>query len=170
MKRSKRFSVPRVLVWKFSSFCVTDSFLSSVFSSSDGWNEGPQVVGHASKGERGLLHEDAWRGHHHDCEFHHHGAAFPIRARSVIRSACACFSIFHRSLSLSRSAGIYLRPTSNHELSVDIGRGETLLIEVDYTFPYIPCAWLSLDNMDVSGDLHLDVVSAGDSSSCDISP
>ncbi len=27
------------------------------------------------------------------------------------------------------------------------------------TFPYMPCSWLSLDTMDISGDLHLDVVS-----------
>jgi len=33
--------------------------------------------------------------------------------------------------------------------------------QVDITFPLMPCSWLSLDTMDVSGDLHLDVVSGG---------
>lgn len=32
-------------------------------------------------------------------------------------------------------------------------------LQVDVTFPKMPCAWLSLDAMDISGDLHLDVVS-----------
>lgn len=30
--------------------------------------------------------------------------------------------------------------------------------QLDVTFPKMPCSWLSLDTMDVSGDLHLDVV------------
>lgn len=52
---------------------------------------------------------------------------------------------------------LYLQPQSVHELTVDISRGETITIEVDVTFPYMPCSWLSLDTMDISGDLHLDV-------------
>ena len=35
-----------------------------------------------------------------------------------------------------------------------------LIPQVDMTFPYMPCSWLSLDTMDISGDLHLDVVGA----------
>ncbi len=31
------------------------------------------------------------------------------------------------------------------------------LFQVDVTFPRMPCSWLSLDTMDVSGDMHLDV-------------
>ena len=34
-------------------------------------------------------------------------------------------------------------------------------MQLDVTFPYMPCEWMSLDTMDVSGDLHLDVVGAG---------
>ncbi|GFH13985.1 uncharacterized protein HaLaN_09956, partial [Haematococcus lacustris] len=46
---------------------------------------------------------------------------------------------------------------TQHELMVDSSRGETIRINVDLTFPHMPCSWLSLDAMDVSGDLHLDV-------------
>ncbi|GAX82664.1 hypothetical protein CEUSTIGMA_g10090.t1 [Chlamydomonas eustigma] len=52
---------------------------------------------------------------------------------------------------------LYMRPNSVHELSVDTSRGETISIEVDVTFPFMPCAWLSLDTMDISGELHLDL-------------
>ena len=30
--------------------------------------------------------------------------------------------------------------------------------QFDVTFPKVPCAWLSLDAMDISGELHLDLV------------
>eukprot|EP00199_Chlamydomonas_sp_CCMP681_P001880 CAMPEP_0119106818 /NCGR_PEP_ID=MMETSP1180-20130426/6334_1 /TAXON_ID=3052 ORGANISM="Chlamydomonas cf sp, Strain CCMP681" /NCGR_SAMPLE_ID=MMETSP1180 /ASSEMBLY_ACC=CAM_ASM_000741 /LENGTH=357 /DNA_ID=CAMNT_0007092209 /DNA_START=168 /DNA_END=1241 /DNA_ORIENTATION=- len=46
-----------------------------------------------------------------------------------------------------------------HELVVDSSRGETISINLDITLPKMPCAWLSLDAMDVSGELHLDVQS-----------
>lgn len=32
-------------------------------------------------------------------------------------------------------------------------------MQFDLTFPRMPCAWLSLDAMDISGEMHLDVVS-----------
>ena len=38
--------------------------------------------------------------------------------------------------------------------------------QVDVTFPYMPCAWISLDVMDISGDLHLDVVSVEETVYC----
>ncbi|MEW5301102.1 MAG: hypothetical protein WDW36_003982 [Sanguina aurantia] len=52
---------------------------------------------------------------------------------------------------------LYVAVNTHHELSVDTSRGETIAIHVDVTFPKMPCAWLSLDAMDISGDLHLDV-------------
>ena len=74
-----------------------------------------------------------------------------IRGHSLPRS--------HRSLPL--------------QLSVDVSTGEKLQINVDFTFPHMPCsrklrhlvsvvlsvhgAVLSLDVMDVSGEQHLDV-------------
>lgn len=45
----------------------------------------------------------------------------------------------------------------SHELVVDTSRGEQIQIFLDVTFPRMPCSWTSLDVMDVSGDLHLDV-------------
>jgi len=32
-------------------------------------------------------------------------------------------------------------------------------VQFDITFPALPCEWLSLDAMDISGEMHLDVVS-----------
>uniref|UniRef100_A0A7S0RFI5 Endoplasmic reticulum vesicle transporter C-terminal domain-containing protein n=1 Tax=Chlamydomonas leiostraca TaxID=1034604 RepID=A0A7S0RFI5_9CHLO len=52
---------------------------------------------------------------------------------------------------------IFTALQTTHELVVDTSRGETITINVDVTFPRMPCAWLSLDTMDISGDLHLDV-------------
>ncbi|KAI8469965.1 MAG: endoplasmic reticulum vesicle transporter-domain-containing protein [Monoraphidium minutum] len=52
---------------------------------------------------------------------------------------------------------LYLAVNTTHELVVDSSRGETISIDVDISFPRMPCAWLSLDAMDVSGELHLDV-------------
>eukprot|EP00198_Chlamydomonas_reinhardtii_P004228 XP_001693564.1 predicted protein [Chlamydomonas reinhardtii] len=53
---------------------------------------------------------------------------------------------------------LFLTTSSAHELSVDVGRGEKIKIHFDVTFPKVPCAWLSLDAMDISGELHLDLV------------
>ena len=33
-----------------------------------------------------------------------------------------------------------------------------LAVQFDITFPGLPCEWISLDAMDISGDMHLDVV------------
>eukprot|EP00887_Chlorella_sp_A99_P002342 scaffold10.g2342.t1 len=52
---------------------------------------------------------------------------------------------------------LFTRVTTTHELSVDTTRGEQMEIHFDVTFPRMPCAWISIDAMDVSGELHLDV-------------
>ncbi|GBF91637.1 hypothetical protein Rsub_03941 [Raphidocelis subcapitata] len=52
---------------------------------------------------------------------------------------------------------LWLEVRTTHELVVDSSRGETIRIDFDVEFPRMPCAWLSLDAMDVSGELHLDV-------------
>ncbi|KAL3892160.1 hypothetical protein ACJMK2_004394 [Sinanodonta woodiana] len=43
------------------------------------------------------------------------------------------------------------------ELFVDTSRGQKLNIKVDITFPKLPCAFLSIDAMDVSGEQQIDV-------------
>lgn len=52
---------------------------------------------------------------------------------------------------------LFLRVRTEHQLTVDTARGEKLQINVDITFPGLPCAWMSLDAMDVSGEIELDV-------------
>lgn len=37
----------------------------------------------------------------------------------------------------------------------------TPVLQFDITFHNMPCAWTSLDAMDISGEMHLDVVSQG---------
>eukprot|EP00882_Tetradesmus_deserticola_P010657 GHRQ01011257.1.p1 GENE.GHRQ01011257.1~~GHRQ01011257.1.p1 ORF type:complete len:399 (+),score=139.27 GHRQ01011257.1:579-1775(+) len=54
---------------------------------------------------------------------------------------------------------LYLAPQATHELVVDTSRGAHIDINFDVTFPKLPCAWLSLDAMDISGEMHLDVAS-----------
>lgn len=49
---------------------------------------------------------------------------------------------------------IIVRP----ELIVDKGRGERMEIHMNITFPRIPCELLTLDVMDVSGDIQTGVV------------
>lgn len=36
------------------------------------------------------------------------------------------------------------------------------LTQFDVTFPGLPCEWISLDAMDISGEMHLDVASTPD--------
>jgi len=52
---------------------------------------------------------------------------------------------------------LYLSTEVSPELFVDTSRGEKLRINMDVTFPALPCSYLSLDAMDVSGEHQLDV-------------
>jgi hypothetical protein len=61
------------------------------------------------------------------------------------------------SLLFISEMGIYVKVRTASELSVDTSRGETLEIHVDVTLPRMPCSWVSVDVMDVSGEVHIDV-------------
>ena len=52
----------------------------------------------------------------------------------------------------------YLTQEINQELFVDISRGQKFHINVDITFPHLPCSLLSVDSMDVSGEMQIDVL------------
>jgi len=51
----------------------------------------------------------------------------------------------------------YLSTEINPELFVDTTRGEKLRINMDIVFHNLPCAYLSVDAMDISGEHQLDV-------------
>lgn len=52
---------------------------------------------------------------------------------------------------------LYLSVGTQPELYVDTSRNEKLRINVDITFPRMPCAWMSIDVMDISGEQRVDI-------------
>ncbi|CAK9325471.1 unnamed protein product [Citrullus colocynthis] len=52
---------------------------------------------------------------------------------------------------------LYVHTATETKLIVDTSRGEHLRINLDVTFPALPCSVLSLHAMDISGEQHLDV-------------
>ena len=58
---------------------------------------------------------------------------------------------------LVSEASFYLARHVEPELFVDTTRADKIRINLDITFPSMPCAWLTLDAMDSSGELQLDL-------------
>lgn len=51
----------------------------------------------------------------------------------------------------------YLKTDVRPELLVDTARPEKLKINIDFFFPQLGCAYLSIDAMDISGDVQTDI-------------
>lgn len=51
----------------------------------------------------------------------------------------------------------YMSPVTQPELFVDTSRGQKMRINLDVTLPHLPCAWLSVDVMDISGEQRIDI-------------
>jgi len=69
---------------------------------------------------------------------------------SVVASVFICFLFFSE-------LAFYMNTEIVPELSVDVTRGEKLQINVDVVFPHLPCAFVGLDAMDVSGEAQLEI-------------
>ncbi|PAA82192.1 hypothetical protein BOX15_Mlig030157g2 [Macrostomum lignano] len=66
-------------------------------------------------------------------------------------SACLMFGLFVSELRL------YLSTDLNQEIFVDVTRGNKIQINVNISFPSMPCDFLTIDSMDVSGEQHIDI-------------
>ena len=74
----------------------------------------------------------------------------------AVISLVSCTAIFLLVISELRA---YLTPTTVDHLYVDTTRGERIKINLNVTFPNMPCAGMSLVAMDVAGEQQIDVVS-----------
>ncbi|PVD32633.1 hypothetical protein C0Q70_08076 [Pomacea canaliculata] len=69
----------------------------------------------------------------------------------TLLSAVIMFTLFVSELNY------YLTKEVHPELFVDTSRGQKLRINVDITFHHLPCAYLSVDAMDISGEQQIDL-------------
>jgi hypothetical protein len=80
-----------------------------------------------------------------------------FRVRTVSGAAVSIISGLIITWLFFSELAFYLSTDVQPELFVDTSRGEKLRINMDVTFPDLPCGYLSVDAMDVSGEHQLDV-------------
>ena len=66
---------------------------------------------------------------------------------ALLSIACLCIITYLFVSELTAYTTVHVRP----DLSVDTSFGELLRINIDVTFPRLPCAYSSIDAMDISG-------------------
>jgi len=80
-----------------------------------------------------------------------------VRIRTYTGAAVSILSGIFIVLLFFSEFSFYMEVDVVPELLVDTSRGEKLRINVDVIFPSLPCSYVSLDAMDISGEHQLDV-------------
>lgn len=81
-----------------------------------------------------------------------------FRVKTFGGAAVTLVSGFFMFLLFVSELSFYLTTEVTPELYVDTARGQKLRINVDALFPKLPCVYLSIDAMDVSGEQQIDVM------------
>lgn len=77
--------------------------------------------------------------------------------RSVSGGVITVVTVILMIILFMSEVGVYVKHRTANSLAVDTSRGETMEIHLDVVLHKLPCSWVSLDAMDVSGDVHLEV-------------
>lgn len=79
------------------------------------------------------------------------------RVRTYAGAFVSVVSVVIIILLVISEISIYMNNITDTSVFVDTARDEKIRINVDITFPRLPCDYLSLDAVDISGDAQLDV-------------